>query len=59
LGYYKKGDIKAIFPGKWIFEEREYRITKMNEILNLILINNDGFGGLVIKKVSNIANLSY
>lgn len=42
--------IGSIFPEKLIFEEKKYRTTKMNEVLNLILSNNNGFGDMAIKK---------
>ncbi|NQU84510.1 MAG: hypothetical protein HQ541_01995 [Mariniphaga sp.] len=38
------------YPEKLIFEDKKYRTTKMNEVINLILSNNNGFGRMAIKK---------
>lgn len=46
----KQKMVGSIFPEKLIFEDNKYRTTKMNEVLNLILSNNNGFGSMPIKK---------
>ena len=58
LNYYYKNSpielkqkmISSIFPEKLIFKEKKYRTTKLNEVINLILSNNNGYESEAIKK---------
>ncbi|MBL7840152.1 MAG: recombinase family protein [Cyclobacteriaceae bacterium] len=40
----KRNIIGSIFPGKLIFENSEYRTTRVNEVVSLICLNNSELG---------------
>jgi site-specific DNA recombinase len=50
--------IGSIFPEKLIFENFEYRTTKVNEVVGLLFNNTAGWGDLKDEKPGKIAELS-
>jgi hypothetical protein len=55
----KQKIISSIFPDKLIFDGKNYRTTRIKEVLSLIFKNINGLGELQKEKVAISDNSSY